>query len=146
MVSFFEGIFEIEFVDGDVICSDFQSDYWIFTTLIAHSTLGNGWHPVSGNRQFGYTYENNIFTLYTRGADRATTWYHAINNSNEAFKRSDEFWHQMQANFAAFIHDKQGSTVQGGALQERILRPNWEEVKNLLKSTSTITSSGIPCH
>jgi hypothetical protein len=79
-------VFGITTADGDVICSQYDPCCWIFTTLGSSDGIsGGGIHPVSGNRKFGYTYENGIFVIFTQGADRATTWYHGINDSQTAF-------------------------------------------------------------
>jgi hypothetical protein len=48
--------------DGNVVCSDFQSCCWVFTTLQAlwkPFTWKDGVHPVSGNRQFGISDAEN---------------------------------------------------------------------------------------
>ncbi|MEQ8703350.1 MAG: hypothetical protein RIC19_05500 [Phaeodactylibacter sp.] len=62
--------------DGSVICSQYQEGCcWIFSTLEApnfplDSDL-DGYHPVSGNRQFGFIVDSNgHMTIYTKGADR----------------------------------------------------------------------------
>jgi hypothetical protein len=131
--------------DGDVICAQYEPCCWIFSTLRSSNGLtGGGYHPVSGNRKFGYTFEDGVFVLYTQGADRTTTWYHSLNNSEMAFSAGDEFWREMQAKFKAFAEANGGWTVPNNETSEVSIRPDWAEVKDLLTSPTPITH--IPCN
>ena len=55
---------------GSVVVSCHTDTQWVFTTV---TTDKDGFHPVSGNRAFGY-YDNldGSITIYTKGADRLT--------------------------------------------------------------------------
>lgn len=60
--------------DGSVICSQHEAGCcWIFSTLKAPAfpATSDGYHPVSGNRQFGYEIDSEgRMVIYTKGADR----------------------------------------------------------------------------
>lgn len=131
--------------DGDVICSQYDPCCWIFTTLHSPAITGSGYHPVSGNRKFGYTYEDGVFVLYTQGADRTTTWYHSLNESARAFSEADALWRNMQEKFIADIEDNGGWTIPGNnRTGESIIRPDWQSIKESLISSTPITS--VPCN
>ncbi|WP_273446322.1 hypothetical protein [Neolewinella agarilytica] len=133
----------VDLIDGDVICSQFENCCWVFTTLNGSPLYnGSGFHPVSGNRQFGYSFENGVFKLHIRGADRTTEWHYGGigNNGGMAYEQGDLFWRGAQAKFAAFVNDNGGVS---GRSRSDIVRPVWEEVKALLKLNSVITR--IPC-
>jgi hypothetical protein len=61
--------------DGSVVASEVTNRNWIFSTIY---TRGDMAHPVSGNREFGYTNfgreggNQQEVVVYTRGADRLT--------------------------------------------------------------------------
>jgi hypothetical protein len=84
--------------DAGVVCTEFASDHWIFSTLqiplmtaMPSTVLSNGIHPVNGNRMFGVgvrkagvalseKYQGKIPVrnqdtpyFYTRGIDRCST-------------------------------------------------------------------------
>ena len=131
-------------VDGDVICSQYSNCCWVFTTLEESSVLGGGYHPVSGNRIFGYKVDNltGDFILYTRGADRTTTLMHSTFWSSIAFFGADKFWREMQERFEAFVSDNGGtlSTSVPESSYEEIHRPEWDEIKARLMSLTPITN------
>ena len=60
--------------DGSVICSQYNNGCcWIFSTVTAPFTPTemDGFHPVSGNRQFGYIdHGGGVMEIYTKGVDR----------------------------------------------------------------------------
>src|SRR5262249_6332040 len=54
--------------DGSVLLGSASPQRWIFSTVW---TPDDEWHPVSGNREFGYVEDaDGGYTFYTRGADR----------------------------------------------------------------------------
>jgi hypothetical protein len=135
----------IELVDGDVICSEYTGDSWMFTTLFANPVGGNGYHPVSGNRRFGYFMNDaGNLNIYTQGVDRTTTWYHSLANGIVGFALADELWKNMQANFIVFIEANRGAMSTNTPTHENVLRPNWSAARELLKSSQPITQ--IPCN
>ena len=59
--------------DGSVICSQFGNSCWLFSTLKApmFPIDEDGFHPVSGTRQFGYLANpGGAYTFYTKGVDK----------------------------------------------------------------------------
>jgi|GEM_PF-5781593 len=124
--------------DGDVIASHNDECCWIFTTLRG-PIYWAGYHPVSGNRMFGYAIQNGKTIIYTRGVDRTTTWYHGINDSQNAFEAADAFWHGMQYNLSEYVKDN-GGKLSAMPTFEIIHRPKWNDVKQILQSTYPITS------
>jgi len=59
--------------DGDINCSQYSECCWAFTTLKGPDN-GSGYHPISGNRQLGFTNASTGIEIYTKGADRASKW------------------------------------------------------------------------
>lgn len=130
--------------DGSVICSDFQPCCWVFTTLGAPGWLpgiwspsNDGYHPVSGNRQFGISDSDQGKLIYTKGVDRVTKWYHNL-FENSAFSGADFLWTSMEGELDSFINNNGGQATRFPVSQERFYRPNWEDVKNKLKSNNPI--------
>ena len=69
--------------DGSVVASQATNRNWIFTTIWNWGDLG---HPVSGNREFGYTdFGNGNTVFYTRGADRLAGNVEALGNWATSF-------------------------------------------------------------
>jgi hypothetical protein len=141
-------------VDGDVICSQFYSNCWIFTTLRGRTIGGGGYHPVSGNRQFGYYTEiigkDTSTIIYTKGADRTTTWYHSggLDSGNfeaeKAFKGADALWTGLQNNLINFVTKNGGEINTNNPTFTIKKRPNWSDVEKLLIQDKPVTS--VPCY
>jgi hypothetical protein len=126
--------------NGTVITSQFEPCCWVFTTLKT-PPIYDGTHPVSGNRQFGYIQnQDGSFTFYSKGADRLTSWYHAL-SAPIAFGSADELWRSFQ-NYIKNYADQHGGAAS--IQQEFRFRPNWETIRDLIKSNTPITT--IPCH
>lgn len=77
-------VMEISMIDdGNVICTDYNpGENWTFSTLNAPGWLeGDSWdgfHPVSGNRQFGIIDNGDgTYTFYSSGVDRLTGFWHS---------------------------------------------------------------------
>ncbi len=128
--------------DGDVIVSQYEECCWIFTTLRG-PVYESGYHPVSGNRQFGYVVQNGKTIIYTKGADRTTNWYHGLNDSQIAFESADELWRGMQEKMKQYVRVNAGK-ISAMETYEFTFRPNWSDVKEILMSNYPITN--IPCH
>ncbi|RAV27409.1 hypothetical protein [Sinomicrobium soli] len=65
-----------------VIVSDYNTEKWTFSTIFDPKY---GEHPVSGNRDFGYTQNGDgSYTFYTRGVDRLTDWLTTSGQTAEA--------------------------------------------------------------
>lgn len=131
--------------DGTVMCTGYNGEAWVFTTIKAPIKL-DGTHPVSGHRLFGYWVDNNGFMyLFTRGVDRFTK---PITNytlsyfvETFAFSEADKLWESMQTKVENFINNP-----ENGGLANKITpvtyRPAYPKIKNYLKGTATIQSLG----
>ncbi|QQV02280.1 MULTISPECIES: hypothetical protein [Chryseobacterium] len=136
--------------DGTVVCSGFNSNTWIFTTIKAPFGYAyDGIHPVTGNRVFSYHIDNNgQMTIYTRGVDRMSkkapfnTPISAIANyaaESAAFAGADALWNNMQKKLSKHINDNGGNA---SVVEAKKYRPNYSKVKDYLKNKATIQSLG----
>jgi hypothetical protein len=136
---------EIPGDNGTVICSGYNTQAWVFTTIKAPITL-DGLHPVSGNRLFGYSVDSNGFMyLYTRGVDRFTkpVGNTAITYLAEsfAFKKADELWKDMQTKLENYINLPQNGGL-ANKLEPKTYRPAYSKIKNYLKNKAPLSSLG----
>jgi hypothetical protein len=109
--------------DGSVIVGRAGPDHWIFSTIWTPQDLS---HPVSGNRWFGYTAnDDGSFTFGTRGADRANGLLdHAM--SDIIFTAAHGLWLTLQQGLANLINGMGGTaTIE----QASSLRYVWDDVK-----------------
>jgi len=142
--------------DATVICSSYENECcWVFSTIWTKQGLAansnNGSHPVSGNRQFGIKQlSDGSYEFYIRAADRARiNWLvNGLatvlgNNATEIFYEiTDQSWNNLTSKIASLVNQ---SNYGGEATQNQsiIQRPNWNEVKDKLKSYFPLSS--IPC-
>jgi len=112
---------------GSVVVSDSSSDYWIFSTV---RTSKDGWHPVSGNRQFGIEKGKGSknYVFYTKGADRVTTFVDQTGQSlfSAVFSSADKLWVSMQKKIADYINANGGDAVVSTKTSNRY---KWDSVK-----------------
>src|SRR5215470_4186998 len=102
--------------DGTVIASECKPDHWIFSTV--HSSADFD-HPVSGNREFGYTPQaDGDFVFYTRGADRATGYLDSL-LSRLVFGGAEALWQSFQTHLADWINRNHGTAAVDMPLSER---------------------------
>lgn len=119
--------------NGAVVCSDFQSCCWVFSTLKYPGLFGIGPHPVSGNRQFGIAENGGNKYFYIKGVDKSKNWLSYI----FGYSGGDGLWNTTVDGFKDFITDEiqdGEATVNPPDLQ----RPNWNSIKSQLLSTSSI--------
>lgn len=139
--------------DGSVICSEANSNHWIFTTIeVPFNPLNNnadGIHPVSGNREFGLIQNTNgSFTFYTRGVDRITDGFESLigENANIAmgspFDNPDMLWNSLKTKVYDFVQNNSGSAVTPSNNQNRIWRPSWVKVRQVLRGEVSISDLG----
>ena len=121
--------------NGVVACTDFSSCCWIFSTVKDHF-IGSGYHPVSGNRQFGIAENGGNKYFYLKGADRASTYWDNL-ISPLVYGGTDQLWDNVITRFNNFITNpiQDGSTMVGSPTRHR---PNWNAIKNQLKLPQTI--------
>jgi hypothetical protein len=83
-------------------------------------------HPVSGNRQFGYTpADGGGCVFYTRGADR-TTGLLDLAAMSVVYSSAHNLWLSFQSAVAAFVNSQGGSATAGSATS---IRTPWPDVK-----------------
>jgi hypothetical protein len=136
--------------DGSVICSETNSDHWIFTTIevpwLPSVQNYDGQHPVSGNREFGLIHNaNGTYTFYTRGVDRVTdsfesTW--AENITINYFENPDSLWNSLKTKVFNFVQNNSGSAVPPTSSQNAIWRPDWVKVRQVLRGEVSISDLG----
>ena len=116
--------------DGSVVVSKFNSTGWTFSTL---SDPWNFDHPVSGNRSFGFTQNNDgSYTFYTRGVDRITQGFDnfiAQNFLDDPFEDPDALWSSFQQKLSNYVNQNGGSAT---ANEPKTYRPDWDQVFNVL--------------
>ncbi len=103
--------------DMGVVCTAYEQDYWIFTT-VGDARLGGdiGTHPVSGNRKFGYfqdTSGHNV--VYTKGIDRTSGTLETAADF-AVFHGGHLIWVSFQAGVKKYVEERGGSA--------EILRPS----------------------
>lgn len=133
---------EIPGNNGTVICSEFNNQQWIFTTV---DIPWDDQHPVSGNRRFGYYMEGGAMYVYARGVDRFTfnflnysaTWF----AEGIGFNKADELWSSFQTKISQFVNNGGGQSV---IIPSTKYRPSWIKIRNYIKGTETISALG--CH
>lgn len=125
------------FDDGTVVTSGYESstNSWIFTTLY---TSEDDWHPVSGNRKFGFTKNNDgTVTFFTRGVDRLSNdWYKwGQKITGVPFGETDNLWSSFQDLIAA---DFNSATIH----EPVTWRPNWAKVSAILQGNQSVSTLG----
>lgn len=136
---------------GSVICSNYNTNSWYFTTLTTPWAFSwsqddyDGFHPVSGNREFGYYNDiNGNSVFYVRGVDRIergavftiadnTPWW------DSPFSAADEKWNAMQENLKNYIETNGGVAVINS---DNIYRPNWNDIKDVLSGVKPLSDLG----
>ena len=95
-----------------VVCSDYSSRHWRFSTLTQHmiNVRGRDEHPVSGTREFGYqgTAERAVF--YTQGADRGSFRIERLNRM--AFSGGHRLWLSFQREFVNWVNRHGGRATR----------------------------------
>jgi len=128
--------------EGTVMCSGYNSQAWIFTTV---KSPWDGEHPVSGNRLFGYYMDGNDMYIYTRGIDRFTSTYSTPDVIREleniGYSKASEMWKNMQNLLNNFVKNNNGSSQ---VLPGVDYIPNYIFVKEYLKGQRSISTLG--CH
>jgi hypothetical protein len=108
--------------DGSVVVSESKPDHWIFSTV--HSS-GDFDHPVSGNREFGYTPQSDgTYVFYTRAADRATGHLDSL-LSKVVFRGGEHLWQSFATFLADWINHHAGTAIVDVPLSER---HDWDAV------------------
>lgn len=137
--------------DFDIGQNTSDDDYWIFATLetlwdIASSL--DGTHPVSGNRQFGYTQNTDgSYTFYTRGVDKfeddaiTLETAHYMTGFINIFAGADSLWESFQEKINDFVNDP-ANGGEGQIGEQSINRPQWNHVEDVLLGRRPISDLG----
>ena len=126
---------------GDVLALDVDAlDFRSFYTPL------DNWHPVSGNRMFGFKddLDGGGWIYFTRGADRATELIAASaampaafvnfftgsgDGLNIVFARGDVLWRSFQNGLVKFVNDNGGDAA---IVSDRTIstRAGWDDVSH----------------
>lgn len=109
--------------NASVVVSEANHYSWIFSAV---ATEGDGKHPISGNRRFGYFRWKGKYVFFTRGADRATTGLHQLATHVGSFKAGERLWQEFQEQIAAYVN-KQGGRAKVGRMVSH--RCAWEPIR-----------------
>ena len=127
--------------DGSITCSSYDDGCcWVFTTLNDHNDnyQSDGTHPVSGNRQFGIiSNQNGTYTFYTKGADRASTWFDNL-ISSYIYDGGTALWNTVITNVRNFVGIDNSTLVI-----PEVKKTNWMALKVMLQSNQIIDH--VPC-
>jgi hypothetical protein len=120
---------------GSVVSIVNESDRWVFAT--AQTPVDDG-HPVSGNREFGFTRNGSQITFYTRGVDRISSGYHRIGSfaswatgQGTGFQQADDLWSSLMQGIKADLKQANGGQDVAMVPEETTYRPDWDEVAKL---------------
>jgi hypothetical protein len=122
----------IEF--GSVVSIANASNRWVFATA---QTPQDDDHPVSGNREFGFTRNGSQVTFYTRGVDRLTSDFDRIGSylgsygGYGAFQQADALWSSLMEGIQADLKQANGGQDVATVPEETTYRPDWDEVAKL---------------
>lgn len=134
--------------NGSVIVSKYNSSGWTFTTIYEPMY---GSHPVSGNRDFGFTKNaNGSYTFYTRGVDRLTNADGSAlermtrdgENGGIPFQKADALWASFQKGIADYVNTHGGNAGAGG---KETYRPDWSAVKDVIDGKAPLSSLSTDC-
>lgn len=129
---------------GTVAVIDSGPDRWTFAAVQSPQDKP---HPVSGNREFGFTQnDDGSVTFYTRGVDRITTALVDTVNSGArrvfggegpVFNGGDELWTSFQDRLASRLNAIEGSRI--ATVEEPVfVRPNWDRVDDVLMGRESV--------
>lgn len=119
---------------GSVVSIVNESERWVFATA---QTPVDDDHPVSGNREFGFTRNGSQITFYTRGVDRLTStidsWgsFLAQLADYDAFTRTDALWSSLMQGIKADLKQANNGQDVASVPDDTTYRPDWEEVAKL---------------
>jgi hypothetical protein len=98
-------------IKASVVMSCQGASSWIFSTV---ETPKDGWHPVSGNRSFGVTKNNDgSLSIWTKGADRAVNagavglvHVHSAEAREQTFLQGHQVWMRLLNNLSDRLKDR----------------------------------------
>ncbi|HFK5545425.1 hypothetical protein HZP56_10335 [Elizabethkingia anophelis] len=135
--------------NGSVMVTNYKSNKWTFSTIYEPKYKT---HPVSGNRDFGFTQNTDgSYTFYTRGVDRLTTIDATTVQNSEflsymmggsPFSQADKLWTSFQEKINKYVTDNEGrSSIE----KQEIYRPDWAKVKAVIEGKAPLSSLSKDC-
>lgn len=132
--------------NGSVIVSRSGDKGWTFTTI--HEPM-YGDHPVSGNRDFGFTKNSDgSHTFYTRGVDRLTDWSgeFAQKAMGIPFDKADNLWRSFQVGIVSYVRQNGGKALWETLTKtEEIERPDWQIIKDVIDGRKPLSLLSTDC-
>jgi len=131
--------------NGSVIVSNYNSSSWTFSTL---KDPFNGVHPVSGNREFGFTANSDgSYIFYTKGVDRLSAiWITASQPTTTTgipFTQADALWSSFQEKMKLYVNDHGGSASANGITETH--RPDWSALKDVVDGKKPLSTLSNDC-
>ena len=133
-IDFYAPTTGLPFQDGTVVAIQVDGDHWTFATVY---TPDDGYHPVSGNREFGFTNNGDgTITFYTRGVDRISTSLFEMGDAllsqlgPSGFEQADALWTSFVTSIAADLNQAAGGVVATVDAAEKN-RPDYDTVADL---------------
>lgn len=134
--------------NGSVMVTDYASDHWTFSTIYDPKY---GQHPVSGNRDFGFTKNSNgSYTFYTRGVDRLSdaggNALHELsvflNRPSFPLSQADSLWKSFQNKISKYVNSHGG---RANVSTPQIQRPDWQDVLDVLDGKKPLSTLSNDC-
>lgn len=134
--------------NGSVIVTQSSLDKWIFTTI---REPHYGSHPVSGNREYGFTkHLDGSYTFYTKGLDRLTNAPETIaqfaadmvGSKISPYSAGDLLWKSFQSKIENYINEKGGKAIKE---IPTVKHPNWKDIKDVIDGKKSISYLNSNC-
>jgi hypothetical protein len=111
--------------DGSVVCSDYSSQHWVFSTIAAPN---DSTHPVSGNREFGYQEIGDKVVVYTMACDRVTLGPEGVlpPMRDVVFSGGHRCWLGLQSQLVGYVNRHGG---KARAISPSSMRVDWDSYK-----------------
>jgi len=123
-----DGIFP---ANGSVVTTDYSQTSWTFSTVW---TSDDGYHPVSGNRRFGYHQDGQEIKFFSRGVDRTSIPLYSIANTvGGGFNKADSVWESFQDNVRNFLGDS--AEIKAPVTW----RPRYSDIQDILNGDMDIS-------
>ena len=136
--------------NGSVVVSKSTPTSWIFSTI---KDPLNGLHPVSGNREFGYTKNaDGSYTFYTKGVDRITDPFVTLGNyftsapgvgdDGLPMYMADRLWMSFQKGISDYINKAGGKAT---VVKDTHYRPDWVKVRAVRDGKAPLNTLSNDC-
>jgi hypothetical protein len=133
--------------NGSVITAQKSTESWTWSTIREPYA---GFHPVSGNRTFGYTTNSDgSYTYYCKGVDRVTSSVQEVlgkimsgyQDQPVQFTMADGLWGSWTKKIKDYVNGHNGTAT----LQQPVTkRPNWYDVQDVLNGIKALNEINCP--